>query len=100
VKAMIETPSMPLFADGVHTSRYHSLRNTKVWKEEHDRKLLYAISKYSTFFCSHSMYSSIMHTKIMDRYILVVTDRLLMLAGNMATIFYLFNLPSILGCRQ
>ncbi|KAH8939040.1 hypothetical protein BDL97_15G016300 [Sphagnum fallax] len=45
VKAMIETPSMPLFADGVHTSRYHSLRNTKVWKEEHDRKLLYAISK-------------------------------------------------------
>jgi chromodomain-helicase-DNA-binding protein 4 len=59
VKAMIENPSMPLFADGVHTSRYHSLRNTKVWKEEHDRKLLYAISKYSTFFvltqCTHQL---------------------------------------------
>ncbi|CAM6067773.1 unnamed protein product [Sphagnum tenellum] len=43
VKALIEDPSMPLFSKGAHTYRYYSLRNTKVWKEEHDRKLLYAI---------------------------------------------------------
>jgi chromodomain-helicase-DNA-binding protein 4 len=45
VKAMAENPSMPLFPDGVYTSRYYSLRNTKVWKEEHDRKLLFAIAR-------------------------------------------------------
>jgi hypothetical protein len=46
VKALIEDPSMPLFSKGAHTYRYYSLRNTKVWKEEHDRKLLYAICMY------------------------------------------------------
>ncbi|CAK9195050.1 unnamed protein product [Sphagnum troendelagicum] len=46
VKAMAENPSMPLFPDGVYTSRYYSLRNTKVWKEEHDRKLLFAIARH------------------------------------------------------
>ncbi len=49
VKAMAENPSMPLFPDGVYTSRYYSLRNTKVWKEEHDHKLLFAIARYGAF---------------------------------------------------
>ncbi|XP_024359262.1 CHD3-type chromatin-remodeling factor PICKLE isoform X2 [Physcomitrium patens] len=43
VKALSEDPSIPLFSPGSHIYRYYSLRNTKVWKEEHDRKLLYAI---------------------------------------------------------
>ncbi|KAG0556719.1 hypothetical protein KC19_11G074300 [Ceratodon purpureus] len=43
VKALTEDPAMPLFSQGAHMYRYYSLRNTKVWKEEHDRKLLYAI---------------------------------------------------------
>lgn len=43
VKALTEDPAMPLFSQGSHMYRYYSLRNTKVWKEEHDRKLLYAI---------------------------------------------------------
>jgi chromodomain-helicase-DNA-binding protein 4 len=46
---MAENPSMPLFPDGVYTSRYYSLRNTKVWKEEHDHKLLFAIARYGAF---------------------------------------------------
>lgn len=52
---MAENPSMPLFPDGVYTSRYYSLRNTKVWKEEHDRKLLFAIARYGAFHFSFTL---------------------------------------------
>ncbi|KAG0608643.1 hypothetical protein M758_8G121700 [Ceratodon purpureus] len=42
VKVTTEDPGI-LFSAGAHMYRFISLRNTKIWKEEHDRKLLYGI---------------------------------------------------------
>ena len=42
VKVTTEDPGV-LFSAGAHMYRFISLRNTKIWKEEHDRKLLYGI---------------------------------------------------------
>ncbi|CAM6088601.1 unnamed protein product [Calypogeia fissa] len=45
VRLLQENPDAPLLSIGARNHRYYSLRNTKVWKEEHDRKLLQAILK-------------------------------------------------------
>ncbi|KAG6555361.1 hypothetical protein Mapa_002587 [Marchantia paleacea] len=45
VRLLHENPQAPLLSIGAQNHRYYSLRNTKVWKEEHDRKLLQAILK-------------------------------------------------------
>ncbi|KAL2624235.1 hypothetical protein R1flu_008480 [Riccia fluitans] len=43
VRLLRGNPQAPLLSIGARNHRYYSLRNTKVWKEEHDRKLLQAI---------------------------------------------------------
>ncbi|KAL3680801.1 hypothetical protein R1sor_023757 [Riccia sorocarpa] len=45
VRLLQDNPKTPLLSIGARNHRYYSLRNTKVWKEEHDRKLLQAILK-------------------------------------------------------